>query len=360
MVKHLSRFLTAPDDKGLIGDIVSILIVDNQPETLSELQTIVTQARQWNVVTAGSVADALVILSTGGIELVLADLISLDLCAKMQGRPELRRIPLVVLLGAEDRAHLGRIYAAGACDYIAKPLHIEEVVARVQAVLRSREEIAHRVARERELVAANRKLLRLVTVDPITGVANRRAFNDAMERVWRSGARYNFEVALLMIDVDHFKPYNDQLGHPAGDECLKRVATTLAAALFRPDDFLARYGGEEFAVILPRTGLDGACAVAERLRMTIQNLNIEHPASPTGDRLSISQGVACQIPECASSAAQIIVLADQALYQAKRSGRNRVSVLTDATRLFLSDFAARQSHNRTPESADLFVNPLKP
>jgi diguanylate cyclase (GGDEF)-like protein len=294
------------------------------------------------------------ILSTGGIELVLVDLMSpgmggLDLCAQMQGRPDLRAIPLVVLLGAEERAHLGRVYSAGACDYIAKPLHVEEVVARVQAVLRSREEIARRTARERELVAANRKLQRLVTVDPTTGVANRRAFDQAMERIWRSGARYNFEVALLMIDVDHFKPYNDRLGHLAGDECLKRVATALAAALFRPDDFLARYGGEEFAVILPRTGLSGACAVAERLRATIQNLGIVHPASPAGDSLSISQGAACQIPDCGSSPSQMIVMADQALYQAKAAGRNRVSVAPGATPVGLFDFVAEQSHNRTPD-----------
>ena len=343
---------------------MSILIVDNQPKTLSELQATVTQARRWNVVAAASVADALCVLSTGGIELVLADLMgpgmdSMDLCAQMQDRPELRHIPLVILLGAEERVHLGQIYSAGACDYIAKPLQIEEVVARVRAVLRSREEIVRRVARERELVAANRKLMRLVAVDPITGVANRRGFDQAMERACRSGARYNFEVALLMIDVDYFKLYNDRLGHPAGDDCLKRVATALAAALFRPDDFLARYGGEEFAVILPRTDLDGACAVAERLRTAIQNLGILHPASPT-NRLSISQGVACQIPECTSSAGQMIAIADQALYQAKRSGRNRVSIVSEATPVGLSDFAARQSHNRTPDSAGLFVNPLKP
>jgi diguanylate cyclase (GGDEF)-like protein len=342
---------------------VSILIVDHQPETLSALQTMVTQARQWNVIAAGSVADAMGVLSTGGIELVLTDLMGpgmggLDLCAQMRGRRDLRHIPLVVLLGAEDRSHLGRIYSAGACDYIAKPLHIEEVVARVQAVLRSREEIARRVARERELVAANRKLLRLVAVDPITGVANRRAFDQAMERVWRSGARYNFEVALLMIDVDHFKPYNDRLGHPAGDECLKRVASALAA-LFRPDDFVARYGGEEFSVILPRTDLGGAFAVAERLRVTIQNLGIVHPASPTGDRLSISQGVACQNPACGSSASRLIALADEALYQAKTCGRNRVCVSTDATPVALSDFVADQSHNRTPDFDAQFENPLK-
>jgi len=343
---------------------LSILIVDQQPETLSTLQTMVTQARRWSVVAADSVEEALQILAAGGIRLVLADLMApamagLDLSSRMQNRPDLRHIPLVVLLNAEERAHLGRVYSAGACDYIAKPLHIEEVVARVQAVLRSREEIQRRTAREQELVATNRKLMRLVTMDPTTGVANRRAFDQAMERVWRSGARYNFEIALLMVDVDYFKPYNDRLGHQAGDECLKRVGAALAAALYRPDDFLARYGGEEFAVILPRTGLSGACAVAERLRKTIQDLGIGHPASPAGDRLSISQGVACQVPECGSKPSQMIAMADQALYHAKASGRNRVSVSPVTTRDRLFDFVAEQSHNRTPDPVGLAVNPPK-
>jgi len=193
--------------------------------------------------------------------------------------------------------------------------------------------------------------LRLATVDPVTGVANRRSFDRTMDRVWRSCRRQRLEVALLMIDVDFFKAYNDRLGHPAGDKCLKQVARGLAAALMRPDDFLARYGGEEFAVILPRTGLDGACVVAERLKERIRKLSIVHPASPAGNCVSISQGVACQIPEGRYNSAFLVAMADQALYEAKRSGRNRVAVSAEAARVCLSDFAPEQSHNRTPDSA---------
>jgi len=331
---------------------VSILIVDEEPERLSALQTMLTRARRWNVVAAGSVADALRVLSSGGIQAVLTDLMppglrGLELCVQSRDRPEVHRIPIIVLVGAEDREHVGRIYDAGATDYITKPVHPDEAVARLQAVVRQQEEIVRRTARERELVAANRKLetanrelLRLAVVDPVTGVANRRGFDQTMERVWRSCARHGQEVALLMIDVDFFKPYNDRLGHPAGDECLRWVAGALASSLRRLDDFLARYGGEEFAVILPQMNLSGACIVAERLRASIQSLGILHPASPAGNHVTISQGVACQIPGRDSNSARLIAVADQALYEAKKSGRNQVYTFAGTPRPALSDFAA--------------------
>ena len=123
--------------------------------------------------------------------------------------------------------------------------------------------------------------------------------------------------------MDFFKAYNDRLGHPAGDTCLRRVAQEMAASLLRPDDFLARYGGEEFAVILPRTGLPGATVVAERLRSNIESLCIDHPGSPAADYVTISQGVACTMPSPASNPSSLIAIADEALYEAKRSGRNK-------------------------------------
>jgi two-component system, chemotaxis family, response regulator WspR len=351
---------------------VSILIVDDQAERLSALETQLTRVRRWNIVAAGSVTDAVRMVEGGGVELVLTDLMgpgmrALDLCVQIQKREGLRHIPVVMLIEAEDRERLERIYAAGACDYLIKPLNLEEAVARVRAVLKSREEISQRAARERRLEAANlklaaenRELLRLATADPVTGVANRRSFDQMMERLWRSGARQNREVALVMIDVDFFKGYNDRLGHPAGDGCLKRVAGALATAVMRPDDFLARYGGEEFAVILPQTHMDGACVVAERLRASVQALGIEHPGSPVAGHVTISQGVACQIPERGSDCARLIALADQALYEAKKSGRNRVHAVAGEGRSGLSAFAAGQSHNRTHEldGAPLFLHKL--
>jgi diguanylate cyclase (GGDEF)-like protein len=167
-------------------------------------------------------------------------------------------------------------------------------------------------------------LLRLSVVDPTTGVGNRRSFDQTLDRVWRSALRHGFDIALIMIDVDFFKLYNDRLGHPAGDECLRCVAKGLAEALMRPDDFLARYGGEEFAVILPQTDLNGAAVVAERLSAGIQDLCIAHPASPVAQHLTVSQGLACMVPKLLSTPSLLVAMADEALYDAKRAGRNRV------------------------------------
>jgi two-component system cell cycle response regulator len=138
----------------------------------------------------------------------------------------------------------------------------------------------------------------------------------------------------------------------AGDACLARVAKGLANGLRRPDDFVARYGGEEFAAILPRTDLGGAMTVAERLRCEIQELGIVHPASPQGGSVTISLGVACQMPARSLTSSSVINAADQALYEAKRLGRNRLHTA-------LSDFAAQQSHNRTPDSIGTVLSPPK-
>jgi diguanylate cyclase (GGDEF)-like protein len=234
-------------------------------------------------------------------------------------------------------------------------------------VLRSKQEVDRRIAREHELMAttrklqtANQQLLRLAVADSLTGVANRRSFDQTLDRIWRSASRHAWEVALVMIDIDCFKAYNDSLGHPAGDACLRRVARGLTDALKRPDDFLARYGGEEFAVILPQTDLAGASVVAERLRGAIEALDIGHPASPLANHLTISLGVASILPTREAARFTLISMADEALYGAKKSGRNRVSTLAESYQQTLSGFAANQSHNRTPKVAALFEGRLKP
>jgi len=160
----------------------------------------------------------------------------------------------------------------------------------------------------------------LASVDGLTNVANRRTLDSHLEDQWRLATRGQTSLALLMIDADHFKEFNDQFGHQAGDECLRSIATTLSAHVTRPSDVVARFGGEEFAILLPDTPLEGAQHVAEMIRAAIADLSI------AGRRVTVSIGCAALVPAEGTQFHRLVELADQALYLAKRGGRNRVSV----------------------------------
>jgi diguanylate cyclase (GGDEF)-like protein len=181
-------------------------------------------------------------------------------------------------------------------------------------------------ARTRELSAANELLLELSYLDPLTGVANRRRFDERLLVEWKRGVRAGLPLSLVMIDIDLFKPFNDAYGHQEGDDCLRTVATTITDSLPRAGDSLARYGGEEFAVILPGTDQSGAFKVAEHLRRRVEALAIPHTASEVGRFVTISCGVASAIPTLDSNPAGLVSIADAALYKAKRAGRNRTVV----------------------------------
>jgi diguanylate cyclase (GGDEF)-like protein len=171
--------------------------------------------------------------------------------------------------------------------------------------------------------AQNRLLQKLLSTDALTGIANRRHFDQAMAEEWRRCARVRVPLSLLMIDVDYFKRYNDHLGHLRGDECLRQLAAILTRVGRRPGDLVARYGGEEFVYLLPDTDAKGAMQVAERLRSEVQAAGILHPASPLGVCVTVSIGVASALPP-AGTVNDLVALADRALYVAKEEGRNRI------------------------------------
>ena len=168
------------------------------------------------------------------------------------------------------------------------------------------------------------KFKSLSTIDGLTGIANRRFFEDRLGYEWGRATRDARPLSLIMCDIDYFKLYNDNYGHLNGDICLKKVAETLRDTLKRPGDLVARYGGEEFAVILPETDLEGASVVAEKLRAGVEALGIEHEKSEASNYLTISLGVATAIPTADNTASKLVDLADRTLYRAKREGRNRV------------------------------------
>lgn len=190
------------------------------------------------------------------------------------------------------------------------------------------------IRRETEnLAAANLELRRLSNSDGLTGIANRRLFEEFLAQEWQRAVRQRQALVLIMIDVDHFKYYNDTYGHQAGDDCLRRLADVLRANVKRTTDLVARYGGEEFVAVLPDTGADGAAEVAERLRIAVAALAIPHAASPVSGVVTVSLGAAAMLPAPGVSPAAIVAMADQAMYQAKQQGRNRVVLAAAQTGL---------------------------
>ncbi len=181
----------------------------------------------------------------------------------------------------------------------------------------------------RKLEEANAELARVSRRDALTGVANRRSFEEALDLEWRRAERGRGRIALVLADVDRFKAYNDALGHPAGDVALARVAATLAAVAHRAGDLVARYGGEEFAVLLPGLDADRAAALAEAMRRRLAELALAHPAAPPPARVSASFGVAAFRPRGGLQAAALVEAADAALYRAKAGGRDRVEVAAE-------------------------------
>lgn len=165
----------------------------------------------------------------------------------------------------------------------------------------------------------------LLSTDAMTGIANRRRFDIALEREWRRCLRAGAPLSLLMIDVDHFKAYNDHSGHPQGDACLRQFARLLVDTVGRPGDIVARYGGEEFVVLLPDVGAAGALAVANKLAAALRHADIYHPRSPAGPRLTISIGAATA-KKLSGAPADLVEFADRLLYAAKAAGRNQVAV----------------------------------
>jgi len=183
--------------------------------------------------------------------------------------------------------------------------------------------------RTSQLAEANRALQQLSIIDALTGIANRRRFDEVLETEWRRAMRSAASISLILIDVDFFKSYNDSYGHQAGDECLRVVAQTLNQVINRAGDLAARYGGEEFAVILQGNSEHGAIKVAEILRERIEALKIPHGKSDASDFVTVSLGTATIFPEYNLSSATLVEEADKALYLAKEKGRNRVEVLRD-------------------------------
>ena len=264
-------------------------------------------------------------------DLLMPGVDGLDVVRMLREQPATRDIPIIVLSSQEEADTKAKAFAAGANDYLVKLPEKVERVARIRYHTKAymgqlQRDEAYRVLHENQrfLEEANRELTRLYSLDALTGIANRRFFDEVFTREWRRAMRERAPLSVVLIDVDCFKGYNDTYGHQAGDECLRSVASVLASVLKRPADLAARFGGEEFVIMLPATPPEGARMVAEQMRSGVEALDIAHTASVACPRVTISLGLATVVPERTSTAAALITAADQALYMAKREGRNQV------------------------------------
>jgi two-component system chemotaxis family response regulator WspR len=262
-------------------------------------------------------------------DLVMPGVDGLSLLAEYRAVPTLRDVPIIVLSTKEEPAIKSAAFAAGANDYLVKLPDAIELVARIRyhsrsyVALQQRDE-AYRALREsqQQLLETNLVLQRLMNSDGLTGLSNRRHFDEYMDMEWRRALREQSELSLLMIDVDHFKSFNDSFGHVAGDDALRRVAEAIRAACSRSTDLAARYGGEEF-VVVTRSDHPSALAMAERIRDTIEQLVVVHDDKEL--RTTISIGVATMDPSCQfQHPEELLSAADRAVYQAKALGRNQV------------------------------------
>jgi two-component system chemotaxis family response regulator WspR len=267
-------------------------------------------------------------------DLVMPNMNGLMLLSLFRSNPSTRTIPVIVLSTKEDPKVKSEAFAIGASDYLVKFPDSIEVMARVRAYSRSylaqlERDDAYRKLRTMkvELERKNAELEALSCRDGLTGVLNRRGFDDYLSKEWLRAIREDKELGLLLIDIDYFKLYNDNYGHQGGDECLRRVAYALGAGLKRPSDIVARYGGEEFVVVLPDTGIDGGAMIAESLRAAVETLQIPHEYSATAHHVTVSLGVASMIPKAGQSQDMLIRMADKALYRAKADGRDRYHCL---------------------------------
>lgn len=252
---------------------------------------------------------------------VLPDLVLLDVhidgldgyevCRRLKDDPETRDIPIIFVTAQGEEQDEVHGFELGAVDFIVKPINPVIVKARVKT---------HLTLKQQTDILRSFALL-----DGLTGVANRRKFDEELALDWRQCQREQAPLSVILIDVDHFKRYNDRYGHLQGDAGLQAVAKALGSAIRRPYDLLARYGGEEFACVLPNTNLIDAVKIAECMQESVRALKLEHLDSAVDQVLTVSLGVATIVPTAGTTSATVVAEADRQLYQAKQEGRARVS-----------------------------------
>lgn len=292
-----------------------ILIVDDDPANIEICCAALED--EYEVCFALTAAQALPIAHEIRPDLILLDVVmpeidGYQLCRSFKADPLLADIPVIFATGLGDDEAEIRGLTAGAIDFVTKPVR--------PASLR------RRVANHVQLKRLRDSLADQALTDALTGLGNRRMLERRLQSELRRLAREQDRLAVVLLDVDHFKRFNDSHGHPEGDRCLRRVGGAIGRAMQRGADFAARYGGEEFACILPGIDLDGAKRMADTIRAAVEALAIPHGSSDTGPVVTVSVGVAWGISEPGLDTEFWLTAADRMLYRSKAAGRNRISV----------------------------------
>lgn len=302
----------------------TVLVIDDSESIRASLDDALQNiAGISQIFTAADAFQGIKILREQKVDVVLCDMVmpgmdGLKFIGLKASDPTLADIPVILLTSQEKVENKVRALEAGAADYLTKPCEPAELVARVKVHLKVKN-------LQDQLRQKNEDLERLIRTDPLTGAANRRYFMEILAKEYHRTTRYGRPLGFFMLDIDHFKRVNDTHGHQAGDDALVLVAKTLLRTL-RVNDLVSRYGGEEFAIILPETNLDSSKIAGERCRKQIETVPVE--AEYTKFSVTVSIGVASLPNENIKDMDTLIKSADDALYQAKRSGRNRVVVAT--------------------------------
>ena len=309
------------------GGADTVMIVDDTPASLKLLtDTLVSEGYRVRPLNNGELAIRSARMEPPDLILLDVRMPGLDgfeVCRQLREDKDLGAIPVIFISAATDVEDKVAAFRAGGVDYITKPFRREEVLARVTThmeLFKTRQELARL---NEALKEANEALKRASETDGLLSIANRPCFDRVLDREWRASMRNGTPLSLLMIDVDHFKLYNDAFGHLAGDGCLKAIAEAVSGATQRSTDLVARYGGEELAIVLPGTPLEGALTVAHEVEARLRDAGIAHTEA-AGGRVTVSIGVATRIAGHGMNQADLIEASDRALYTAKAKGRNRI------------------------------------
>ena len=322
---------------------MSILVVDPDPLAREKVCSILEGAGYQPVRQAGSAEEAMKALEQPGEEAEdlpacvllasqLPDLSGLECLKLIHSKPLWRELAVVMMLDPSDTASVEKALDSGAYDFVARPVEPTLLLVRLRAALSLKAETQHRLEQERELLDATARLQEVITrlqglsgMDALTGLANKRHFDDTLAKEWRRLMREQQPLALLMIELDDFAILTNRHGRPKAEEALRSVATTLQVSFSRPADLAARLGGEGFAMLLPGVSAGGVAFLAEKVRHGIAKLEVPNLDAPR-KILTASVGASCILPKGDLRLGFLVAAAEEALFEAKRKGGDQIEV----------------------------------